>query len=72
MSFYAYGKHDLHLGPASRPPDHTWGHSLPWGGPKRRGSGAYRLTVCVCHAYRTRLPATSTDLVSGVYCRVVS
>ena len=60
-----YGKHDLHLGLASRPPDHTWGHGLPWVSPKRRVSGAYRLTVCVCRAYRSNLQATSTDLFFG-------
>ena len=48
----------------SRPPDHTWGHGLQ---PKAQGQRrrAYRLTVCVCRAYRTRLQATSTDLFFG-------
>eukprot|EP00964_Phaeocystis_antarctica_P119754 scaffold83509_cov40-Phaeocystis_antarctica.AAC.1 len=41
---FAYGKHDLHLGPASRPPDRTWGHGTPWVCPKRVlfGSGLGR------------------------------
>eukprot|EP00964_Phaeocystis_antarctica_P013139 scaffold7205_cov46-Phaeocystis_antarctica.AAC.1 len=35
---FAYGKHDLHLGPASRPPDRTWGHSwYTMGLPKAHG-----------------------------------
>jgi hypothetical protein len=36
------------------------------GQPKAQGdSGAYRLTVCVCRTYRTKLQATSTDLFLG-------
>ena len=63
----ADGKHDLHLEPASRLPDHTWGHGLPWVSPKRRVSGAYRLTgfACAVRTYRTKLQATSTDLFFG-------
>eukprot|EP00964_Phaeocystis_antarctica_P015842 scaffold8763_cov36-Phaeocystis_antarctica.AAC.2 len=44
---FAYGKHDLHLGPASRPPDRTWGHGTPWVCTKRVVHRAYKLKVCV-------------------------
>ena len=59
-----YGKHVLYLGPASRPLWTGPGDTVhpPWACPKRRVSGAYRLTVCVCRAYCSKLQATSTDL----------
>ena len=44
---------------------HLAGQCLPRVCPTGRVSGAYRLTVCVCRAYRSKLQATSTDLYFG-------
>jgi hypothetical protein len=51
---HAYGKHDLHLGPASLPPDHTWGHGLPSVSPnKAQGQRSIQIdglrVPCVSH-----------------------
>ena len=62
---HAHGKHARYLGATSCPPDHTCGHPLPRVCPKGRLNGAYRLMVHVCHAFCSRVQATSTDLLFG-------
>ena len=47
------------------PANHTCGHPLPRVCPKGRLNGAYRLTVHVCHAFCSKVQATSTDLFFG-------
>ena len=54
-----------YLGATSCPPDHTCGHPLPQVCPKGRLNGVYRLTVHVCHAFCSRVQATSTALFFG-------
>ena len=66
MTFsHAHGKHARYLGATSCPSDHTCGHPLPRVCPKGRLNGAYRLTVYVCHAFCSKVQATSTDLFFG-------
>ena len=62
---HAHGKHARYLGATSCPSDHTCGHPLPRVCPKGRLNGAYRLTVYVCHAFCSKVQATSTDLLFG-------
>ena len=62
---HAHGKHARYLGATSCPSDHTCGHPLPRVCPKGRLNGAYRLTVHVCHAFCSRVQATSTALFFG-------
>ena len=62
---HAHGKHARYLGATSCPSDHTCGHPLPRVCPKGRLNGAYRLTVYVCHAFCSKVQATSTDLFFG-------
>ena len=57
--------HARYLGATSCPSDHTCGHPLPRVCPKGRLNGAYRLTVHVCHAFCSKVQATSTDLFFG-------
>ena len=45
--------------------NHICGHPLPRVCPKGRLNGAYRLTVYVCHAFCSKVQATSTDLLFG-------
>ena len=62
---HAHGKHARYLGATSCPSDHTCGCPLPRVCPKGRLNGAYRLTVYVCHAFCSKVQATSTDLFFG-------